>query len=219
MLPAVTEWEDIEKLRNERETLGFFITGHPLDKYAARLFGVVSLTTESLKNRQHQERVKLAGVIHSLKLKNNKKGDRYATFNFEDKDGVVEVIVWPESYRKHEAAIHADQPVCLSGVLDVDEERFQIIADEVVPLESVATEEVQQIHIQVPSDVTTKEDLLALREVLQQHQGNCRAFLHLMRPDYSETVIALPHGLNVAPSRSMLVAIERLFGSGVASFR
>jgi hypothetical protein len=78
---------------------------------------------------------------------------------------------------------------------------------------------VRQVHIQVPSDVTTKEDLLALREVLQQHQGNCRAFLHLMRPDYSETVIALPQDLQVAPSRSMLTAIERLFGSGVASFR
>jgi len=219
LLPQVEEWEDADKLRNERETLGFFITGHPLDKYAGRLFGVVSLTTDSLKNRQHQEKVKLAGVIHSLKLKNNKKGDRYATFTFEDKDGVVEVIVWPEAYRKHEAAIHADQPVCLSGVLDLDEDRCQIIADEVQPLEAVATEEVKQIHIQVPSDVTTKEDLFALREVLEQHQGYCQAFLHLMRPDYSETVIALPQDLNVAPSRAMLVAIERLFGSGVASFR
>lgn len=219
MLPAIEEWADVDKLRHERETLGFFITGHPLDKYAGRLFGVVSLTTDSLKNRAHQEKVKLAGVIHSLKLKNNKKGDRYATFTFEDKDGVVEVIVWPEAYRKHEAAIHADQPVCLSGALDVDEDRCQIIADEVVPLESVATQEVRQIHIQVPSDIATKEDLLALREVLQQHQGNCRAFLHLMRPDYSETVIVLPQDLSVAPSRAMLVAIERLFGNGVASFR
>jgi DNA polymerase-3 subunit alpha len=219
ILPAAEEWPDMEKLRNERETLGFFITGHPLDKYTGRLFGVVSLTTDSLKNRAHQEKVKLAGVIHSLKLKNNKKGDRYATFTFEDKDGVVEVIVWPEAYRKHEATIHSDQPVCLSGTLDVDEDRCQIIADEVAPLESVATQEVQQVHIQVPSDIATKEDLLALREVLQQHQGNCRAFLHLMRPDYSETVIALPQDLSVAPSRAMLVAIERLFGNGVASFR
>ncbi|MBI3246208.1 MAG: DNA polymerase III subunit alpha [Deltaproteobacteria bacterium] len=219
LLPTVAEWEDIDKLRHERETLGFFITGHPLDKYATRLFGVVSLTTESLKNRQHQEKVKLAGVIHSLKLKNNKKGDRYATFTFEDKEGVVEVIVWPEAYRKHDATIHADLPVCLSGTLDVDEERYQIIADEVTPLESVATDEVRQVHIQVPSDVTTKEDLVALRDVLVQHQGNCQAFLHLMRPDYSETVIALPQDLHVAPSRAMVVAIERLFGSGVASFR
>jgi DNA polymerase-3 subunit alpha len=219
-LPQVAEWADMDKLRHERETLGFFITGHPLDKYVSRLHGVVSLTTETLKNRAHQEKVRLAGVVHSLKLKNNKRGDRYATFTLEDQEGIVEVIVWPEAYRKHEATIHADQPVCLSGTLDVvDEERRQIVADEVVPLESVATEEVRQIHIQVPYDVTTKEDLLALRGVLTQHQGNCRAFLHLARPDYSETVIALPHELSVAPTRAMLVAVERLFGSGVASFR
>jgi DNA polymerase III subunit alpha len=219
-LPQVPEWTDIDKLRNERETLGFFITGHPLDKYVGRLHGVISLTTDRLKNRAHQEKVRLAGVIHSLKLKNNKRGDRYATFTLEDQEGVVEVIVWPEAYRQHEATIHSDQPVCLSGALDVvDEERRQIVADEVVPLESVATEEVRQVHIQVPYDVTTKEDLLALRGVLTQHQGNCRAFLHLMRPDYSETVIALPHDLSVAPTRAMVVAIERLFGNGVASFR
>jgi DNA polymerase-3 subunit alpha len=209
----------MDKLRNERETLGFFITGHPLDKYVGRLHGVVFLTTEMLKTRAHQEKVRLAGVVHSLKLKNNKRGDRYATFTLEDKEGVVEVIVWPEAYRRYEATIHSDQPVCLSGTLDVDEERCQVIADEVVPLESVATEEVRQVHIQVPSDITTTEDLIALRTVLTQHQGHCRAFLHLMRPDYSETVIALPPNLSVVPSRAMVVAIERLFGNGVASFR
>jgi DNA polymerase-3 subunit alpha len=218
-LPQVEEWGDIDKLRNERETLGFFITGHPLDKYVGRLHGVVSLTTETLKNRAHQEKVRLAGVIHSLKLKNNKKGDRYATFTLEDKDGVVEVIVWPEAYRQHEATLHADQPVCLSGMLDVDEERCQIIADQVVPLESVATDEVRQVHIQVPSDITTKEDLIALRAALAQHQGHCPAFLHLVRPDYTETIIALPHDLSVAPTRAMVTALERLFGNGVASLR
>ncbi|MBM4255541.1 MAG: DNA polymerase III subunit alpha [Deltaproteobacteria bacterium] len=218
-LPKIEEWSDTDKLKNERETLGFFITGHPLDKYVGRLHGVVSLTTESLGTRQHQEKVKLAGVVHSLKLKNNKKGDRYATFTLEDKEGVVEVIVWPEAYRQHEATIHADQPVCLSGTLDVDEDRCQVIANEVVPLESVATNEVKQVHIQVPADVATREDMVALKDVLQQHLGNCQTYLHLLRPDYTETIIALPQDLSVAPTRAMLVAVERLFGSGVASFR
>jgi DNA polymerase-3 subunit alpha len=217
--PKVEEWNDTDKLKNERETLGFFITGHPLDKYVGRLHGVVSLTTESLNTRQHQEKVKLAGVVHSLKLKNNKKGDRYATFTLEDKEGVVEVIVWPEAYRQHEATLHADLPVCLSGTLDIDEDRCQIIANEVVPLESVATNEVRQVHIQVPADVATREDMVALKDVLQQHLGGCQTFLHLMRPDYSETIIALPQDLSVAPTRAMLIAVERLFGSGVASFR
>ena len=71
--------------------------------------------------------------------------------------------MWPEAYKQYETTIHADQPVCLRGALDIDEERCQIIADEVVPLESVATREVQQVHIQVPADVTTKEDLVRSR--------------------------------------------------------
>lgn len=218
-LPQVAEWSEGEKLNNEREILGFFITGHPLDRYESRLHGVVSLTTAMIKGRTHQEKVRLAGVVQALKLKNNKKGDRYATFTLEDKDGVVEVIVWPEAYRRYEQSLSADDPICLSGALDMDEDRCQIIADEIVPLESVAKQEVSQVHIQVPSDVTTKEDLLALRSVLSQHQGDCRAFLHLLRPDHRETVIALPQDLGVAPTRAMLSAVEDVFGSGVASFR
>ena len=50
-------------------------------------------------------------MIQSLKLKNNKKGDRYATYTLEDKAGGVEVIVWPEAYRRYEAEVHSDQPV------------------------------------------------------------------------------------------------------------
>ena len=218
-LPQVAEWSEREKLNNEREILGFFITGHPLDRYESRLHGVVSLTTEMIKGRTHHEKVRLAGVVHALKLKNNKKGDRYATFTLEDKDGVTEVIVWPEAYRRSEQSLHADEPICLSGALDVDEDRCQIIADEIVPLESIAKDEVSQVHIQVPSEATTKEDLLALRSVLTQHQGECRTFLHLLHPDHRETVIALPRDLGVAPTRAMLSAVEDVFGGGVASFR
>ena len=71
----------------------------------------------------------------------------------------------------------------------------------------------------MPSDVTTKEDLVALRDDLTYHHGACQAFLHLMRPDHRETIIALPNDLTVAPTRAMLSAIEGVFGSGVASFR
>ena len=218
-LPQTEEWSDIEKLNKERETLGFFITGHPLDKYVGRLHGVTSLTTAALKGRRHQEKVRLAGVIQSLKLKNNKKGDRYATYTLEDKAGGVEVIVWPESYRRHEAEVHSEQPVLVSGSLDVDEERCQIIANEIVPLDAVAEAEVKQVHIQVPADSTTKEDIVELKTVLTKHQGQCQTFLHVLHPDHSETVISLPEQLKVAPTAEMLTDVEQLFDRGVASFQ
>ncbi len=218
-LPSVQEWSPLETLRQERETLGFFITGHPLDKFLGRLQGVVTATTGELRSRQHQEKVSLAGVIHSLKLKNNKKGDRYVTFSLEDKEGVVEVLGWPETYRRCELAIHSEEPVWVRGILELDEERCQVIAEEVLPLESMAAREVGQVHIQAPADVMTREDLQALREILASHPGECRAFLHLLRPDQGETVILLPAHLSVTPSRTMVRAIEELFGSGSASFR
>lgn len=218
-LPNVAEWSDLEKLNMERETLGFYITGHPLDKYVDRLQGADVVTTDKLHTCRHQEKIRLAGVIQSLKLKNNKKGDRYATLTLEDKAGGGEVIVWPEAYRRHEAELQSAEPVLLSGSLEVDDDRYQVIATEILALDSVTEPSVEQVHIQVPTDSLSKEDLVALRDVLTEHHGQCHTFLHLLRPDQSETVISLPDTLKVAPTPAMRSAVEGLFGSVMTSFR
>ena len=76
----------------------------------------------------------MGGVIHTVKLRNSKKGDRYATFVIEDKEGVVEVIAWPDTYRRHEAMIRSGEPVVIAGALEISAERCQIITEEVTPL-------------------------------------------------------------------------------------
>ena len=215
----VPEWSDKDRLRAERDALGFFITGHPLDKFEASLRQFTTETTVSLRNRQHRDRVKMGGVIHTLKLKNNRKGDRYATFILEDREGTVDVIVWPEAYRRGEEAIHGDDPVCVSGALDVDERRLQIIADEVVPLEAAREEAVREVHFRLLVDSVDEGNLQRLRATLADHQGDCPAYLHLIQPRRSETIIALPKELRVRPSENMLEVVEGLFGAGVVHFQ
>src|SRR5262249_13415378 len=122
-LPEVPEWDVKELLRAERDAIGFFITGHPLDKYEHDLKRFADATTADLRNRNQQDTVKLGGVILALKLKNSKKGDRYATFTLEDRFGAVEVIAWPETYRRCETSIHADEPAFVTGTLEVGEDR------------------------------------------------------------------------------------------------
>ncbi len=181
----------------------------------------------------------LGGVIHTVKLKNSKKGDRYATFSLEDKEGVIEVIAWPDTYRKFEAAIHGDDPVLLSGSLDKQEavggrgddaeasgevgetvrERCQIIADEIRPLAEARELSVRQVHLQVTADHLTEDQLVRLRETLAQHRGSCPAYLHVIVPGRSEAVIELPETLRVVPSEAMLDAVEKIFGSGVTMLR
>jgi len=218
-LPDVPEWPDKERLRAEREAIGFFITGHPLDKYARDLKRFTDATTEQLRQRSNGEKVRVGGVIHSLRLKNNRKGDRYATFVLEDREGIVEVIAWPEVYRRCEAHIHADDPVCVSGAVEVSEERCQLIADEVVPLVAVRERSVQQVHLILPAQLVTEEKLRTLKAALRRFPGPCPAFVHVLFPDRAETVIALPEELKVAPDEGMVEAVERLFGNGVISFQ
>jgi DNA polymerase-3 subunit alpha len=218
-LPEVPEWDAKERLRAERDTLGFFITGHPLDKYERDLKRFADATTADLRNRGQQDKVKIGGVILSLKLKNSKKGDRYAAFTLEDRWGAVEVIAWPETYRRCEQAVHSDEPVCVSGTLEVGEERCQIIADEVTALVQAREKAVRQVHFALRAERVSADHLRTLRATLTEHRGPCTAFLHLLLPNRTETVIALPPDLKVAASERMVDAVERLFGSGVLSFQ
>jgi DNA polymerase-3 subunit alpha len=217
--PDVPEWPQAELLRFEREAIGFFITGHPLDKYERDLRRFTDASTADLRQRGNQDKVRVGGVVHTLKLKNSKRGDRYATFSLEDKMGTVEVIAWPETYRKHEATLHAEDPVVVSGTLDISEERCQLIADEILPLTAARDKAVKQVHFALLADRVTENHLHKLRDTLAQHRGNCPAFLHLLLPDRTETVIALPSQLRVSPSERLVEEIDRVLGAGVTSFQ
>jgi len=233
-LPVAPEWTAEEELRAEREAIGFFITGHPLDRYEQDLRKFTNATTGTLRTRGRElppgdgerggrpdmrPRVRLGGVIHTLKLKNSKKGDRYATFVLEDKEGVVEVIAWPDTYRKHEDVVQGGAPVVVAGALELSEERCQVIADEITPLARAHAEAIRQVHVRVALHGVGRDALATLRETLAAHPGPCDTFLHLERGDDNETVLALPPNLRVAASEQIVNAVERLLGAGVMYFR
>ncbi len=233
-LPAVPDWRAEEALAAERETIGFFITGHPLDRYEQDLRRFTNASTGTLRTRGRElppgestrngrpdprPRVKLGGVVQSLRLKNSKKGDRYAVFVLEDKEGVVEVIAWPDTYRQHEAVLQGGAPVVVAGALDVSDERCQVIADEILPLARAQAESIRQVHVRVPLAGLAPDGLATLKQVLAAHPGPCDAFLHLEREDESETVLALPAALRVAAGGEIVRAVEQLLGAGMMSFR
>src|SRR5581483_423932 len=195
-LPAVAPWQPEEELKAEREAIGFFITGHPLDRYEHDLRKFTSATTGTLRTKgaelppasaeqryarpDTRPRVRLGGVIHTLKLKNSKKGDRYATFALEDKEGVVEVIAWPNTYREHETVIQGGAPVVVAGALEISEERCQVIADEVIPLARAHADAIKQVHVRVALGGLERDALGVLRDIFAAHPGPCDAFLHLV---------------------------------------
>ena len=110
--------------------------------------------------------------------------------------GVVEVIAWPETYRRCESSIHCDEPVFVNGTLEVSEERCQIIADEVIPAGGRAREvgdasALRPARRAVPARTRSQP----APDARARTAARCRAFLHLLLPNRTETVIALPRGV------------------------
>ncbi|MGH7789499.1 MAG: OB-fold nucleic acid binding domain-containing protein, partial [Candidatus Binatia bacterium] len=202
-----------------REALGFYITAHPLDKYESDLKRFTNAACEQLPDKPDQSKVALGGVIQRLQLKNSKKGDRYAAFTLEDKTGTVEVICWPETYRKSEIDFMTDEPICVVGTLESSDERCQIIADEVILLAAHRARTTQEVHFAVRAERVTEVAIRDLKLTLAQHSGDCPCFLHLLLENKTETIIALPRELRVAATEGMVEAVEQLFGRGVASLQ
>jgi len=175
--------------------------------------------------------VKVGGVVTALKLRNTKKGERYASFQLEDRTGFVEVLVWPDLYRRCMETLVVDDPILVQGRLEVGEERVQIIASEVTPLAQVSREprkargtemasraeesNGQEVHVYLRGPEVTSEELRQLHDALVEHPGPCPVYLHLLLPEQAETVIELPIHLRVASGRALSEAVERLFGDRV----
>ena len=211
--PPATNWSQQELLAAEKETLGFFITAHPLDRFEKQLARLVTCKTIDLRNLPGgQAKITLAGVVQGLRLKNSRKGDRYATFFLEDKHGIVEVIAWPDTFRKTEALITGSDPICLTGRLDVSEERRQIIAEELTRLEDARARAIRELQISLDASRVTREDMERLLQTLTRYPGTTPAYVHVVREAYETRIALEKHG--VATSHELIAALaERVKGA------
>ena len=215
----VAEWDAKEKLKYEKEALGFYITAHPLDKYERELSRIGRLTTADLPSAPDGSQVQLAGVVQAVKLKNSKSGKRYATFSLEDRDGVVEAIAWPETYQKYEAIISGDEPIVARGKLDVDEERAQIILEELRPLNTALLDSYREVRVHAPRSRLENGGLEALKAALGRYRGKSIMYLHLGLDDGREAVLLLGDDFRVAPTDAFVAEMEQLIAPGAVELR
>jgi DNA polymerase-3 subunit alpha len=232
MYPAGTEWSAQESLAFEKEALGFYITGHPLDKFERQLKRVTSGAIATLKERAQTGDLKLGGVVSALKLRNTKKGERYASFNLEDKTGFLEVIAWPDTYKKCAELLAGDDPIFVKGRAEAGEERMQVIANDIVSLADASAKlgangngrpheaREENLHLHARENEISPEELVLLRDMLLEYPGPCTVFLHLYTAARSETIIELPSQVRVAFTAELTASVKKQFGAriGINSF-
>jgi len=217
--PDVPEWPDGQRLAFEKETLGFYLTGHPLTPHAATLGRLATTDSQRIREVPDGQEIIIGGVVNALKEINTKKGDRMAFVTLEDLQGVVEVIIFSELYKNSALLLKGEDPVFIKGRVDVGEESIKIIANEVFPFEQAVNRLTASVHLRVRSEGLGREDLVAIKEIFQDCRGNCPAYLHLILPEKREAVIILGDEWKLGTSEQLVQRMRDLLGYEAVSFQ
>ncbi len=217
-LPDIEEWHENQLLSFEKETLGFYITSHPLARYEEDIKRFTSEDTASVAQFETGREVKICGVVSTFKEITTRKGERMAFASLEDMKGVIEVILFPDVFLSSLSYLKGDDPILVKGVFDMGEDNPKIKANEVMPLSEIKERSISGVHIRLTTPGLTKEHLERLKSILLGKRGRCRVFLHIVIPNCSETVISLPDQINVVPSNEMAREVEEVFGYNIVRF-
>ena len=220
-LPETGEWDKKEKLRREKEALGFYITGHPLEEYRNEIKRYCSCEIQVLYELEDKREVKVAGVMEGVKVKRTKKGDKMANLVLEDMTGSIEVIIFPDLFSKAKDILKSDEPVMIKGVLEVNETSRKIIAQDIIPLEDVKKKAIVGLEICLDEKYITKNLLLRLRQIVSNHPGDRELRFRVEISENShkkELIISAHKSFYITPSQEILNEMQKLVGPEKVQF-
>jgi DNA polymerase-3 subunit alpha len=211
-------------LSREKATLGFYVSGHPLDRYRSELIRFCDATTENIGELKGSRQITVGGTVEGYRERRTKMGHTMAFFHIEDSLGRVEVIVRPKALERagNREALQSGQPILLTGRVKHEQDRNddtapaepKILLEEASLLSDALQERTTSITVKLAVDTIDRSKLDSLRSTLEQFPGSCPVSLELASAgDWRVNLGEL--GLYVDPSDALLTALERLFGGKV----
>ncbi len=216
-LPAVAEWSTGEKLAKEKGTLGFYVSGHPLDKYRDELNCFATFRAAELQSAADGREVIVGGIVAAVKSMVDKKGNLMAFVTIEDFTGSVELILFSDCYEKSREATQVDRMVLVTGRVSTREgEAPKIICSDVAPLEELTERFDCQLVIKIDVDCSDKTLDKALA-ILKEFEGGTPVLL-AARQNGSEVYIR-SNKYTVRPDLRLLDRLKELLGESGAYLR
>jgi DNA polymerase III subunit alpha len=226
-LPQIADWDEHQRLASEKEVLGFFVSGHPLDKYAEKLrnlSGVVDAATAlemkpSAAPRWGQQRdpsseISIAGVLVGIKSAKSRKGDMYAQGYLEDASGKIEVICFAKDYERLSEQLKTEAAVLLRGSLIGEEESAPKLAiSGLQPLDDVQVRLPTGVRLRLNLEIASEELFASLKTRIDSAPGPGKIMMHLQKKGEYEVVLE-PAGTSVVADRGWVESIEELLGRG-----
>ncbi len=214
-VPEIEPWSDRRRLAAEKESLGLYVTGHPLAQYEAMLAKYTTTNCLTAREGRDGQVVRLGGFVSGAKVITSKKGQPMAFVEIEDIHGTLEAVVFPDLFTHVRDLLVEDRAVLMEGELQRNDRGVNVIANEVIAMESAEATWTATVHVWLKIGRIDKALLSRLHDVIAGKPGKCAAFLHLLDNDGTDTVIALPERLRVQPGPRLKRAVQQLINDAV----
>ncbi|MFZ3136888.1 MAG: DNA polymerase III subunit alpha [Thermodesulfovibrionales bacterium] len=214
----IEDWGTEELLRHEKESLGFYITGHPLTKYDKELEKIGTKRISELDEIPDGQEVKIGGILTTIrKIQTKSKAELMAYCTVEDPSGNVEIIVFPDLYKASMTILQKDESVLVKGTIDKTEKGLKIVSSDITLLDTLVTKMGQKAEISLKLPLNEKVHLQTLKSILLSN-GKGRYPLYL-RVFHKETETLITTGIKISDDSDIISKIEEIAGKGAVTFQ
>ncbi|MGQ9576813.1 MAG: DNA polymerase III subunit alpha [Thermoguttaceae bacterium] len=219
-LPEIPEWGLREKLANEKEVLGFYLSGHPLAEHQATLAEYCSHTTAQAAELRSRSEAVLGGMLSAVTIRHTKNArpgspSRYAVFQLEDMEGTLRCIMWPEPFAQYGELVQPGAILAAVGSVErrIGGEQTTFLVRELLRLEDLPARFTRQVRIRLLETAHGIAGLERLYQLLRGYPGDCPVELLICLADGTR-VLCTCQGLRVAIDSQMQRQLEELLGPG-----
>jgi DNA polymerase-3 subunit alpha len=215
-LPNVPDWDESVRLANEKEILGFWISGHPLEKYREKIEDLHALKTSDVlamkSSTAKNEDITVGGLISGVRIAKTRKGDLMAGLVIEDLHGRVEAAVFPEAYKRLQEKVKLEIPVLVKAAVRVEEDAApKLFINDITPLDEAKVKLPRSLRIAIQLREALPETVDALHGIFTRCKGDAKVLFDLVRPG-EYVVVMEAEGYNVCADRSFIKSVEQLCG-------
>jgi len=210
LLPDLEEWPEHETLAAEYATVGFYISGHPLAKYASKLAELGAIDLAAVEGRRNGEEITVAGIVVAQRSMRSRRGERWGILTLQDVTGVLEVLAFPESFARLETVFKSNSPLVLKGRVNVEEAGTRLAVMDARCLEDVGQRAPSVMRVRVNLDSVDPGVLDELKELFASKPGSCSVAFDLVSPE--GTVATLRADQRVKADQELVREVCRLCG-------
>lgn len=217
--PKIEEWSDKQLLTLEKEILGFYISGHPLNRFEDTISKFGNVDSVSIGEVANGQAVRIGGMVSRVRSLRTKKGDLMAFIAIEDLKGEVEVVVFPKTYENSVDLLFLDSPLIIEGEAQKEETQVKILAETIVHMDKAEEVWTSTMNFKIDINKTDRSKLQTLKSILKKYHGPSAVCLHLLDYGKFEVAINCPDSIKVKVDKAMVQEVNSLLGQGSVETR